>query len=270
MVRSLAAHYSSVTINAARSLVAGAVLVAWVLVAHGPEALSGLSSRVLVLLALSIVVASAVGDTVFFESARALGLARAMTVSTTYPLLSTLMAAVLLGEPLTPPMLAGSVVTLAGVALIVAAKAAEPAPEGRFWIGMAAAVAAAVAWAVSVILLKSPLGHVDPIAAQAVRLPIAGMALLATPWGWAGPGQLRRGGWALGGRLLVVGVVTTASSVLFVAGLKYGGVAAGTVLSSTAPMFAIPLGFLFLGERVSTRSLLGTAITVAGIGILQS
>ena len=42
-----------------------------------------------------------------------------------------------------------------------------------------------------------------------------------------------------------------------------------TVLSSTAPMFAMPLGYLFLGERMSRRAILGTALTVAGIAVLQ-
>jgi drug/metabolite transporter (DMT)-like permease len=270
MVRTLSPHYSSVTINAVRSFVSAAVLIAWVLATGGPGAFTQLSFGVLVLLAVSIIVASAIGDTVFFESARTLGLARAMTVSTTYPLLSTLMAAALIGEPLTAPILLGSVITLAGVALIVTGKSTEPVLQGRFWTGMAAGFLAALAWAVSVILLKVPLDEVDPVVAQAVRLPIAGAALMVTPWGWAAPAQLRRGGRVLAFRLLIVGALTTVSSVLFVAGLKYSGVAAGTVLSSTGPMFAIPLGIAFLGERVSRRSMAGTAITVAGIGVLQS
>jgi drug/metabolite transporter (DMT)-like permease len=270
MVRTLAPHYSSVTINAMRSLVAGAILLAWVVASGGPDAVAGLSLRVMALLALSIVVASAIGDTVFFESTRALGLARAMTVSMTYPLMSALLAAALIGEPLTAPVLLGSVITLAGIALIVSAKPAEPTLAGRFWLGMSAATIAAVAWAVSVILLKTPLTEIDAITAQAVRLPIAGAALLLTPWGWAAPAELRRGGCALAWRLVLVGVVTVASSVLFVAGLKYGGVAVATVLSSTAPMFAIPLGSFFLGERLSKRAIAGSAVTVAGTAVLQS
>jgi len=42
-----------------------------------------------------------------------------------------------------------------------------------------------------------------------------------------------------------------------------------TVLSSTAPMFAIPLGALFLGERLTPQAVAGVVVTVAGIGILQ-
>ena len=270
LVRTLAPHYSSVTINAARSLLSGAILLAWVAGTDGLGAVVGLSLDAVALLAVSIVVASAIGDTVFFESTRALGLGRAMTVSMTYPLMSALLAAALVGEPLTPPILLGSVITLAGIALIVTAGPAEPILAGRLWAGVGAATLAAMAWAISVILLKAPLAEIDAVTAQAVRQPIACAALLLTPWGWAAPAELKRGGRAVAWRLLLVSAVTVASSVLFVAGLKYGGVAVATVLSSTAPMFAIPLGFFFLGERLSKRAIAGSVITAAGIAVLQA
>jgi drug/metabolite transporter (DMT)-like permease len=269
MVRTLPPHLSSVTINALRSFLSGAMLLAWVLATGGLDAIAELPVRVMVLLALSIIAASAIGDTVFFESTKSLGLARAMTVSTTYPLMATLLAAALLGEALTVPAVLGSSITLAGVALIVTARESGRGAEGR-WPGLGLALLAALAWAVSVILLRAPLDQVDPITAQAVRLPIAGAALLVTPWGWTSHTQLRSCDRRTAVRLLLLGVVTTASSVFFVAGLKYGGVALATVLSATAPMFAIPLGVLFLGERLSARAVAGTAITVLGIAVLQA
>jgi len=64
-------------------------------------------------------------------------------------------------------------------------------------------------------------------------------------------------------------IVTAFSSVLFVASLKYAGVTVGAVLSSTAPLFAIPLGVMFLGERVSPAIVVGAIIAVAGIVVLQ-
>jgi drug/metabolite transporter (DMT)-like permease len=57
--------------------------------------------------------------------------------------------------------------------------------------------------------------------------------------------------------------------VLFVASLKYAGVAIGSVLSATAPLFALPLGVIFLGERVSVWTVLGALVAVAGIVVLQ-
>ena len=41
------------------------------------------------------------------------------------------------------------------------------------------------------------------------------------------------------------------------------------VLSATAPMFAIPMGALYLGERMTVSGALGTLLTVAGIAVLN-
>ena len=40
-------------------------------------------------------------------------------------------------------------------------------------------------------------------------------------------------------------------------------------VSSTAPLFALPLGVLFLGERASVWTVLGALVAVAGIVVLQ-
>lgn len=269
LVRTLAPYFSSVTINVARSLVGAVILLAWVLATAGPEAITGMPGRVLALLALSVIVASALGDTVFFESTKSLGLAQAMTISMTYPLMSAGLAAALIGEGITAPVLIGSLITLGGIALIVTAKAEAGLSRDRFWTGVGAALLAALAWAVSAIMLKAPLDQTDPITAQAVRLPVVTLVLLLSPWGWGSAGQIRGHGRAWVAHLLLVGALTAGSSVLFVAGLKYTGVAIATVLSSCAPMFALPLGRLFLGEPLTWRALLGTVITVLGIVVLK-
>ena len=270
LVRRLSPMFGSATLNAFRSLAGGALLLAWVLATRGSSELARVSAWAFALLALSIVIAVCVGDTVFFESVRSLGLARAMTMSMTYPLFATLLAALVFGEPVTAPVVAGSALTLGGLALIVTARGQDGhAQPDRLWPGIATATLAAVAWAVSVLALRPPLAELDATTAQAVRMPVAGFVLWATPWTRGAVGQLRRSGggtrWALAG----LGVLTAFSSVLFVAGVKYAGVAVATVLSSTAPMFAIPLGMLFLGERMAPAAVVGTVVTVVGIAVLQ-
>jgi drug/metabolite transporter (DMT)-like permease len=85
LVRSLAPVLGSVKINTVRSGLSGLLLLGWVVLAGKGADLAGISVTSLALLTLSIVAAIGIGDTVFFESARLLGLARAMTVSMTYP-----------------------------------------------------------------------------------------------------------------------------------------------------------------------------------------
>lgn len=273
LVRTLIPRYTSVAINAIRSCAGGGLLLAVVLVWHGPDAVTSISGASLLLLAVSIIAAVAIGDVAFFESTRRLGLARGMSVSMGYPLVAAVLAALFLDEPMTPRVALGSALTLGGIGLIVA-PGREPAPAGAgdvdgWWAGVAGAAVAAVAWGVSAVLMKAPLREVDPVTAQAVRLPIAGALLLATPWARGALSRLGAGDRRALGVIAVLSALTAFSSVLFVASLKYAGVAVATVLSSTAPMFAIPLGLVFLGERLAPAPIAGAVVTVAGIAVLQ-
>lgn len=267
LARTLMTHYGSVTINAMRSGIAGALLVACVAVVDGPAVLIAMSGTTFLVLVVSIVAAIGVGDTVFFESTRAIGLGRAMTIATTYPIGAAVLAAALYGERITTPIAAGTLLTLGGVALIVSMRT-DARPE-RLWFGVGAAVVASIAWAVSTVMMKMPLHEIEPLTAQAIRLPLASALLWLTPWARGAGTALRRAGRGPLVRMAVLSVITAASSVLFVASLKYAGVAIGSVLSSTAPLFALPLGVLFLGERVSAWTVLGALVAVAGIVVLQ-
>ena len=268
LARSLMSELGSVGLNAIRSTIGGALLIAWVLATAGAGAFTAISASAWLLLGLSIVTAIALGDTVFFESTRAIGVGRAMTISTTYPLGAAVIAAAFLDEPVTVPIAVGSLVTMAGLVLIVAPWA-ERAPEERFWFGVGAAAIASLAWAVSTVLVKPPLSEMGPVTAQAIRLPVASLVLWLTPWARSVPRAFVRSSRAVQIRIAILGAITSVSSVMFVAGVKHAGVAVASILSSTAPMFAIPFAVVFLGERITLRAFLGIVLTLAGIIVLQ-
>ena len=268
LVRSLHPHFTSVGINALRSTVGGALLAGYVLATGGVQPFLAVSGWALLLMTVSIVAAIGVGDTLFFESTRTLGLGRAMTIATSYPVLAAILAATFLDEPLTLPVVVGTLMTLGGLTLIVMTKA-DGAAEGIPWLGVGAAALAAVGWAVSVVLMKAPLREVDPTLAQAIRIPIAALLLFCTPWARGSLRALRASRGHVLTRLTVLSALTAVSSVMFVASIKYVGVTVASVLSSTAPLFAIPLGVVFLGERLPLLAVLGAAVTVAGIVVLR-
>jgi len=269
LVRGLSPAFNSVALNALRSTVGSVLIVAWIAAMDGLGGLTSMSARAVWLLAISVVLAVGVGDTIFFESVKWLGLVRAMTMSMVYPLFSALLAALLLGEAPTLQVSVGGLLTLAGLILTVRAKGGAVPAHGRFRLGLAASVVAALAWAVSVILLKPALDEVDAVRSQAIRLPLAAAMLWVTPWAWSVHRPLREQGRAGLWRLFALGTLSTASSILFVAGVRHAGVAVATVLSSTAPIFALPLGFFFLGERVAPIAGAGIILTIIGIAILQ-
>src|SRR5882724_11156742 len=128
LARSLMSELGSVGVNAIRSTIGGTLLVAWVFATVGTGAFTTISAGAWLLLGLSIITAIALGDTVFFESTRFIGVGRAMTISTTYPLGAAVIAAVFLNEPVTVPGPGGRPVTVGRLGLI-RAPGAERAPE---------------------------------------------------------------------------------------------------------------------------------------------
>ena len=268
VVRSLSTHFGTITINAARTTLCAILLAAWVAAVDDFRGLMSVSGQSLLLLLVSIVTAIAIGDTIFFESTRMLGLGRAMTVSMSYPVVAAVLAALLLGERITARIAVGGLLTLSGLALVVAARGdAGGAPQpGR---GVLAACAAALAWGVSVVALRIPLEEIDALTAQLVRLPLAAALLWALPWSWRDVPALARAGTAVAVRLGALSVLTAVSSVLYVLSIKHAGVAVATVLSSTAPLFAVPLGVVFFGERLPPIALLGAALAVLGVVVLK-
>jgi drug/metabolite transporter (DMT)-like permease len=269
-VRALSPFFSSVAVNVVRSALGGIITAVLVLAWSGTDALATLEPRPLALLVVSCLIAVGLGDSVFFESTKAVGLARALTISMVYPLFAAGLAMLVLDERLTPRLVAGAVVTLAGLAIIVSEQVPsdEPAPRSRTR-GVGLALIAALAWAVGALLLKPALRDVDPLTAQAVRLPIAALVLWLTPWARGTTRSLRAHARPAALLIGALGALTAASSALFMAAIKYGGVGIATVLSATAPLFALPIGLLVLGEPPSWRTVAGAALSIAGITLLM-
>ena len=271
VARDLTAQFPSLSLNIIRSAGASVLLVPLALLFGDLTGLPHVSLFAWVCLILSVLTALGIGDTAFFESTKSLGLARAMTISTAGdPLVASGLALWWFGERITPPLAAGSIIALGGLVLIVSeSDSAGPVRESAesqrqgLWL----AVIAALAWALSAALMKAPVQEIDPLAIQAVRLPLSTLLLWATPWARG----TARGLWAqrrvVGRRIAALSALTALSAVAFLAGLKYAGVTMGTVLSSASPLFALPIAFL-AGERVTWRAATGAALTVAGIAIL--
>ena len=129
-------------------------------------------------------------------------------------------------------------------------------------------VLAGVTWAFSATILKPALPELPVLAGTALRIPMAGVVLCLTPltrWTCdavrnSSPGERRR--------LAAVCLLNAVGSALYTITIRSGGVAVGNALSSTAPLFAIPLEMWILKRRPSTRTIVGAVLTVGGIGCM--
>jgi probable blue pigment (indigoidine) exporter len=202
-----------------------------------------------------------------------------MPISGCFPLFTVFFAWLLNGEPIRVQVLGGAVVVMMGVLLISLPKRAParvgiiaaPAPvavDRTNTIGIAFSLIAAICWSLSTVVQSKALAHSDPITVNLIRMPVAACVLLAASRGRANI-PLRQ----FGGRtflfLAVIGIFGTGlASIAYLGALKIAGAGRTAVLGATAPLFALPLSMLLLGERPGARAVAGTLLTVLGIALV--
>jgi drug/metabolite transporter (DMT)-like permease len=268
--RAISGSISPAAINAVRSVLGGLLVVVIAVAAgYGPEIVR-IPLWALLAFWVSMAIGFAIGDTVFFAGMEHLGVTRAHTLSMVHPLLTTLIGIGLLGEPISITRAVGILLVLGGLLLIVSGRG-EDSPEGRAsqWRGVRLVLVAALSWTIAAVLLKAPLQGVSAMAATAVRGPMGGVVLLLTPWARGAFRAVRGCRPPELTRLAVICLLSFGSALSFTAGVKHAGVAVGTVLATTSPLFTIPLEIFVLGHRPSGRTILGAVITVAGIALIN-
>lgn len=217
----------------------------------------------------------AIGNTSYINSLSAIGAARGMPItSALYPLLTLVLAALLLGEELTLGMALGAALIIVGIVLIVRASHRRQNPHAvgvaTLTRGVALACFASVAWAGGAIWLRTIMddGGINPVTANLVRMAASALTLwlLILTAGRTSPAAITRQSVTTLGLVAVSGIAGNGlSSLLFTVAIKEAGAAKTAVLSSTAPLFVLPMAVLFLAERPGLGVMAGTALTVAGV-----
>ncbi|MDQ3811879.1 MAG: DMT family transporter, partial [Chloroflexota bacterium] len=146
LVRAHGATLHAIAINAFRCSIAGLVfLVAWPFVSSRAP----IPPPAWLFLGASLVAGLAIGDSLYFEAIKRIGVARAMPISMAYPVLAAGGAVVLLDEPLSGLALVGIGLALAGVYLVAMPSGrVDPSASASdgYWGGVTLAGIAAVAW----------------------------------------------------------------------------------------------------------------------------
>ncbi|MCA1644249.1 MAG: DMT family transporter [Chloroflexi bacterium] len=272
VIRAYLGAVPAVAVNTLRnSMSAAAFILIWL----GLSGRAGIPQSAVLLLVASMVAGLVTGDSLYFEALKRIGVARAMPISMGYPVITSLLAALLLGERLTVISALGMVATLVGVYLVAmpsagVARALSQQPVRGYWVGVGLAAVAAVCWSFSAIAVKPALEMTDVVTASVIRTGLAVIVLWAV--------TLRRGTvplstWFHGRSLKAIGAVGAfgvISTGLFLECVAVAGAGTAAVLSATSPIFAVPVSILLLGERGSWRVATGTLLSVVGVVMLTA
>jgi DME family drug/metabolite transporter len=212
-------------------------------------------------------VAMAAYQVCYFRAVTLVGVAAAALLAIcSAPLLIAMLAAVFLGERLTPLVRLSLGMAVVGTALLVVGPRGLDQVAGHFGLGALLALGAGVSYAVYAVAAKGLLARVTPLAVSAITFALAAVflapALLAEP----APARALAAGWPL---LVYLGLGPTAVAYgLFTAGLTRVPATAAGIVSLLEPLTATTLGLVVFGERLGPVGITGALLLLAALALL--
>jgi DME family drug/metabolite transporter len=223
--------------------------------------------RGIVFFVMAGIIGTIAGRFLRFMAIQRLGAAIASPLNNLNPLVSTGLAILLLGEQVTVPILAGTVVIVTGATLL---------SMGGQQVGFRARylmlpILSAFCFGVVAILRKVALADIGAIPGTAINVTTA--LILFTAFLFV---SSDRRGLVCDGRSMAyfvgAGLTENLSVFLTVVALGLGTVSVVTPLTSTSPIFVLLLSPLLLRgvERVTARIVLGTVLIVLGVYLITA
>lgn len=263
----------SVNLNLIRLVFAFVFLSTYTFVTRGMWLPMDASRDAWIWLALSGLVGIVIGDLLLFEAFVRIGARVSMLIYSIVPPLSGLIAYLFLGEAMTVMQIIGTLVTVAGIALVILEGGGqkEKIRLSHPVVGILLAFGGAVGQAAGYIIGKYGLGDYDPFAATQIRLlaGIAGFIIIFSVKGyWKGlmpvlkkPGELKS---------TVIGsffgpFIGISLSMYAVQRMNPG--VASTLISIT-PVLLIPFAVIVKKEKLIFKEVVGSMIAIGGLALL--
>jgi drug/metabolite transporter (DMT)-like permease len=201
----------------------------------------------------------------FFSAIRRIDAGLAALLLYLFPALVTI-GAVALGRDRLDRVRVGSI-AMAFAGLVLVLFVGGPADVDA--LGVALAIGAALVYTCYILASESVLADADPLSLAA--LVCAGGATTYLVVG-AASGDVSLGFDAIGWLWLagIVLVSTVLAIVLFFAGLERVGPSRASIISTVEPLVTVVLAWIVFGEQLSATQLLGGALVLASVVLLQT
>jgi drug/metabolite transporter (DMT)-like permease len=275
LLTSQADRLRPLVMSAIRSISASMMLIGVLVATRGAMQLQEMTFFTGISMVASGILGQALGDTLYIHALGVLGVSRSFPITNSaYPFFTFILAVIVLGEDVSWTLPIGGALIVGGITWIVLEqRRADAAGSIRVEMmrGVAFAVAAALAWATATVWLRGAQDNLDAIGAASLRIPAASVAVMATialtGGRFSAPARP-----PTAGSVAVVAVAgllgTGLGSILFIHAVEHAGAARTAFLTTSAPLFAVPMGIVFLAERLTARLLFGTLLTIGGIWLV--
>ncbi len=209
----------------------------------------------------------AINNFFYFQSLHLTSVATALLLQYQAPILVALYTVLVQGERLRGRVILAMALALLGCALVV--RAYDPGAFRLNLLGVAAGLGGAVAFAFYILAGRAALRRLDAWTLLAYAYLSAGLAwsLLVPPW------RLITHGFTLGiwGAFLAVATIGTVVPFgLFISGLRFLPPTQASIVSMLEPVVAAVVAYALLGETLNPLQILGGALVLAGVVMVQT
>jgi len=224
------------------------------------------------LLGASGLIGIALGDTLFFKALLDLGPRVTLILGTLGPVITILLAVLILKERPSALSWAGIIITLIGVNRVLfleTPKGEKPAP--RLSRGIKFGLIALLCNSAAIIMAKAGVQDVSALQGSFIRffwgmtgLTVIGIAGCKTDkW-------LRSFNTGKSFKRLFIAVLIAifGGFFLFLLSLKYIDASIAAILNETTPLFILPLSAIFLKEKISSAMITAAGLAVSGVALI--
>ncbi len=272
ILKTVVAGIDAFTLGTVRLWVGSLVLIMIIVVSGRGPAMALTPLTPLLLVAVSGIMAMAIGDTSFIKSLSLIDASKAFSIAQcSFPIMATIVAVTFLGEVFTWLIGLGAVLVVLGVYLIATKdkRAPDLLPTSEAMPqGVLLALVAASAWTAATAFLKIGTLEMDPFVAAGIRTPIAATLMTLYTFGWRDGSAAKLGKYGPRSLALVAaaGLLTYGvAAVGYVTAIQMIGAARTVLITTTAPVFVLPFAILLLNERPSGHAIAGILFCVAGV-----
>ncbi len=253
------------------------ILTVGIVVAGQPAWPGHLEGRQIGLLLASGIIGLGIGDIFYFYALLKIGPRRALLLWLTAPPMAAVLGWIFLGESIAPVGWLGIALTLVGIGIVQGEKEEKKGNEETLtrkmiWIGTGAGVLAGLGQAIASVFNKIVLVE-DVSAIQVTQLRLVGAVLFLFVWAVV-LGRLKSS-MSPFRKKKILGVSTLAviaGTVLGLLGMSYSQrmipIGLSNTLTSTSILWALPIGLIFFKDRITLRTVFGTAVAFGGVALV--
>lgn len=226
------------------------------------------SSHAFLFLGASGLLGIACGDTFFFKTLIYLGPRLTLLLETLGPAVTVLLAVIFLRERPSPLVWTGILLTLGGISWVLWEDSSKEKNGKNMILGVKYAILFVLCNSIGIILAKIGVVAIPTLQATFIRLFWGFIGL--SVWGYA-TRQVKNWLIPFSNPRLLKFIFFAAFVAIFggfwlsLLALKYIDVSIATILSSTTPLFILPMSAFILKEKISIHKIIGAVVAVAGV-----